>query len=251
MEQPRNVLVLGATSSVATDLCRLLAARGDRLTLVARNGEKLARIAGDLGASAVRTAALDFTHHERLAEVMRSLLTETAFDLVVVAHGELGDQRASERDLAEFERALAVNFTSVVAALLPVIDDFERRRTGHIAVISSVAGLRGRPRNYTYGAAKGALLLYLQGVRSRLYPSVTVTTILLGPVDTPMTTTHEKNWTFSSSRDAARGILRAIERRAGDAFVPGWFRYVMWLVRTLPEALFQRVRAFSAPPEVP
>lgn len=245
-----NVLVLGATSSVATDLCRLLQARGDQLTLVARNPEKLARIAADGGASVVRTAALDFTEHERLAELMRTLTREAAFDLVVVAHGELGDQRASERDFAEFERALHVNFSSVVAALLPIIEDFERRGAGHIAVIASVAGLRGRPRNYTYGAAKGALLLYLQGVRSRLWPRVAVTTILLGPVDTPMTTTHEKNWTFSSSERAARGILRAIERKAHDVFVPGWFRWIMLLVRALPEPLFQRVRALSAPPEV-
>jgi len=246
-----NVLVLGATSSVATELCKLLAARGDKLTLVARSTEKLERIGADLGASVVRTAALDFTQHQRLAELTASLSSETSFDLVVVAHGELGDQRASERDFSEFTRALDVNFTSVVAALLPLINHFEERRSGHIAVITSVAGLRGRPRNYTYGAAKGALTLYLQGVRSRLYPHVAVTTILLGPVDTPMTTTHEKNWTFSSSASVARGILRAIDRRKGDVFVPGWFRLVMALVCALPESLFQRVRAFSAPPEVP
>lgn len=246
-----NVLVLGATSSVATEVCRLLAARGDRLTLVARSADKLERLVDGWGASVVRTAALDFTNHERLTEVMRTLIAESPpFDLALIAHGELGDQRASERDFAEFERIVRINFTSAVAALLPLIDDFERRGAGHLSVITSVAGLRGRPRNYTYGAAKGALTLYLQGVRSRLYPKVAVTTLLLGPVDTPMTTTHEKNWTFSSSQSAARGILRAIDRRAGEAFVPGWFRFVLLLVRALPESLFQKVRAFSAPPEV-
>ncbi|HEX4354527.1 MAG TPA: SDR family NAD(P)-dependent oxidoreductase, partial [Polyangiales bacterium] len=105
---------------------------------------------------------------------------------------------------------------------------------------------RGRPRNYTYAAAKSALNTYLQGVRSRLYRSgVKVHTIKLGPVDSPMTVDHPKNALFTSPERAARGVVRAIDRGAAEAFVPGFWRVIMPIVRNMPEAIFQRVGALS------
>ena len=116
----------------------------------------------------------------------------------MIAQGLLGDQLASERDVAEAERIVDTNFLSVVSLLVPLGNHFEAAGAGHIAVMSSVAGDRGRPRNYTYGAAKGALNIYLQGLRTRLWSrGVGVHTLKLGPVDTPMTATHEKNALFA------------------------------------------------------
>jgi short-subunit dehydrogenase len=132
-----------------------------------------------------------------------------------------------------------------VSQLLAVTACLKQQGTGHIAAISSVAGLRGRPRNYTYGAAKAALSTYLQGVRSRHYPIVHVTNILLGPVDTPMSEEHKKNGLFLTSNDAARRIVRAIDQKKNDVFVPGFFRGIMWIVVNLPEALFQRFPSLS------
>jgi short-subunit dehydrogenase len=151
----------------------------------------------------------------------------------------------SERDYQEAYRATTTNYLSVVSQLLPLSKILQAQGRGHIAVISSVAGLRGRPRNYTYGAAKAALTTYLQGLRSRLYPFVRITTVLLGPVDTPMTTDHEKNGLFLESPDAARRIVRAIDGGKKDVVVPGIFRAILLVVRLLPEGLFQRIPAIS------
>ena len=138
-----------------------------------------------------------------------------------------------------------VNYVGVVAQLTVLGPFFEAQGRGTIAVISSVAGERGRPRNYTYGSAKAGVTIYLQGLRSRLWPAVQVTTILLGPVDTPMTTSHEKNALFVTRTRAARGILRAIEGRHSEAYVPGFWRWIMLVVRLLPEGLFQRLPFLS------
>jgi decaprenylphospho-beta-D-erythro-pentofuranosid-2-ulose 2-reductase len=112
--------------------------------------------------------------------------------------------------------------------------------------MGSVAGDRGRPRNYTYGAAKGALTLYLQGLRSRLYPvGVAVTTLKLGPVDTPMTVDHAKNPLFTTPERLAPAIVRAIDRRAGEVYLPWYWRPILAVVRNTPEPLFQRLRFLS------
>ena len=108
-------------------------------------------------------------------------------------------------------------------------------------MLTSVAGERGRPRNYTYGAAKSATSTYLQGLRSRLYATgVSVHDIRLGPVDTPMTVDHEKNRLFGEAHSVGRGIVRAIEREQPTVYLPWFWRPIMAIVRRLPEPLFQR-----------
>ena len=140
------------------------------------------------------------------------------------------------------EQIARTNYVSVMALLIPLANHFEQQGGGRLAVLSTVAADRGRPRNYTYAAAKAALNVYLQGVRSRLYArGVGVHVIKLGPVDTPMTVDHAKNALFARSPDAARDILRAIERGKSEAYVPGFWRWIMVVVRNLPEPAFQRI----------
>ena len=245
----RRVIVFGATSAIAGRVIGHWAARGDRLHLVGRDPDKLAAVAAACaGAERVTTAVADLCATERAAQLVDEALAALggAVDLVLIAHGDLGDQLRSERDFAEAERIVRVNFLSAVALLVPLANALERQRAGTLAVITSVAGERGRPRNFTYGAAKGALNVYLQGLRSRLYAAgVQVTTLKLGPVDTPMTATHAKNAVFVSAERAGRDIVRAIDRGKAEAFVPGFWRLIMWVVRNTPEALFQRLAFLS------
>ena len=139
-----------------------------------------------------------------------------------------------------------MNFTSVVSLLVPLANHMEAAHAGRLAVITSVAGDRGRPRNYTYGAAKGALNVYQQGLRTRLYAAgVSVTTLKLGPVDSPMTTTHEKHALFGKPPAVARSIVRAIDARADEAYVPSFWRAIMPVVKNTPERLFQKLPFLS------
>ena len=162
-------------------------------------------------------------------------------DRVLIAHGYLGDQIESERDARYAARIIDTNLTSVIASLLPVVAHVEAAGAGHVAVITSVAGERGRPRNYTYGAAKGGLTRYLQGVRSRLYGSgAFVHNIKLGPVPTPMSEGHPQNFLWGEKGRVADAIVRAMEGRRHVVYVPGRWRWIMALVRVLPEFVFQR-----------
>ncbi len=239
-------LIIGATSSVAADVARLWKQSNHELILVARNREKLEALASELGPCVVGTKCLDFTDPAAVAAAADELHREFAgFDVALLAHGYLGDQLLSEREFSEAEAQISTNFVSAVAWLIPLSNRMDELGRGHLAVITSVAGDRGRPRNYTYGASKGALSLYLQGLRSRLHGKVPVTTLKLGPVDTPMTVSHEKNASFVSSPEAARGIVQAIEKRKGEVYVPGYWRPIMWAVRNMPEPLFQRLAFLS------
>lgn len=248
----QRVAIFGATSAIAAAVAHVHAARGSRLFLAGRNPDKLNALVAALGEVAAGVVAgaraVDFTAPGAADAAVAAAVDALGgqLDVAVIAHGLLGDQIESERDFAEAERILAANFVSVVALLVPLGNHFESVGGGSIAVMSSVAGDRGRPRNYTYGAAKGALNIYLQGLRTRLWSrGVRVQTLKLGPVDTPMTTTHKKTLLFASDKTAAAGIVAAIDAGRAEAYVPWFWRPIMAVVRNIPERLLQRLSALS------
>jgi decaprenylphospho-beta-D-erythro-pentofuranosid-2-ulose 2-reductase len=249
-----RVCILGATSAIASEVAHLYAMRGARLFLVGRDREKLATLCESLRARApglsltseARDLALFSTDDDHAALVSRARDTLGGLDTVLIAHGFLGDQLLSERSFDEAEHIVRVNFLSVVALTIPIANILAEQRHGTLGVITSVAGDRGRPRNYTYGAAKGALHIYLQGVRSRLFSSgARITTLKLGPVDTPMTTSHEKNALFGEKSAVARDIVTALDEGRAEVYVPSYWGGIMPVVRHMPERLFQKVKALS------
>ena len=163
--------------------------------------------------------------------------------MALIAHGALPDQARCQATADAAIAALDVNFVSAVAILTPLANRFEAAGRGCLAVVTSVAGDRGRQSNYVYGAAKGGLDRFLQGLRNRLHRAgVAVVTLKAGFVDTPMTAAMPQGPLFVSARRAGRAAHRAIERRRDVAYIPWFWRPIMGVVRALPEALFKRLR---------
>jgi len=243
----RRVLVLGATSAIARAAARRLAAEGDRLFLVARNGERLETVARDLEIRGARTvgrrqADLDAleSHAEIVAEALRTL---DGLDAVLLAHGILGEAQEAHRDYRAAHRVLQTNLLSAVSLLTLVAEHFESQGSGTIVAVSSVAGDRGRQSNYVYGSSKGGLSIFLQGLRNRLHArGVRVVTIKPGFVDTPMTAHLPKGPLFATPDAIARGIVRAI-RRGGDVVYLPWIWWpIMTVIRLIPETIFKRLK---------
>jgi len=245
--EPPRVLIVGATSAIAMETARAYAAYGARLFLTGRDPGRLDGVAGDLrvrGAGAVETAVLDVTDRRRGAEVIEAAwVAFDGLDVALLAHGVLPDQARCQSTADDALAAMEVNFMSTVALLTPLANRFEAARAGCIAVISSVAGDRGRQSNYVYGSAKGGLDRFLEGLRNRLFRSgVAVVTLKPGFVDTPMTAGMRQGPLFASARRAGRAVHRAIERRQNVAYIPWFWRPIMAIVRALPEPIFKRLR---------
>ncbi|WP_338863456.1 SDR family oxidoreductase [Myxococcus stipitatus] len=243
----KKVLVLGATSAIAQATVRLLAARGASLYLVGRNAANLDAVTKDAatrGAAKVESKAVDlndFATHEALVEGAFQALG--GLDGVVLAHGVLGDQAESQATWTATEAVLRTNFMSAVSLLTPLANRFEAQKAGTLVVISSVAGDRGRQSNYVYGASKGALNVFLQGLRNRLAKSnVAVVTVKPGFVDTPMTAHLPKNKLFASPEKVARGLLRAADSRKNEVYVPGIWALIMLIIKSIPESVFKKLK---------
>jgi short-subunit dehydrogenase len=244
---PRKVLILGATSAIAQETSKLLAGDGDRLFLVARDAEHLEIVAGDLeirsGLPVGRLVA-DLNDTERHAAIVdEAAHTLDGLDTVIVAHGVLGDQQRCQASFAAAEQVLRTNFLSAVSILTLVAERFEAQGSGTIVGISSVAGDRARQSNYVYGTSKGALSLFLQGLRNRLHGrGVRVVTLKPGFVATPMTAHLDQGALFASPESVARGIRRAIRRSGGVVYLPWFWRIIMLIIRLIPEPIFKRMK---------
>ena len=243
-----GVMIVGATSAIARALAREYAAAGEDVVLAGRDAEELESLAADLRvrhgirAEAVPFDALAFDTHEAVVERVFAD-SARAPEGVVVALGYLGDQARAQHDPIEARRILDTNFTACVSLLNAVANRLEARGSGFICVLSSVAGDRGRQSNYLYGAAKGGLSVYLQGLRNRLFHrGVRVVTVKPGFVDTRMTFGKPGLFLVAPPEKVARGIRRAIRRGRSTVYVPGFWGALMLVIRSIPEPLFKRLR---------
>lgn len=243
----RKLMIVGATSAIAEASARLFAADGDSMFLVARDPLKLDAMAADLrvrGATKVDTFALDINdlsrHEELVAQAANRL---DGLDTVLIAHGTLPDQQACQRSVSLTLDELSTNCLSVISLLTLLANRFEEQGTGVLAVISSVAGDRGRQSNYVYCTAKAAVSTFLQGLRNRLQPhGVQVITIKPGFVDTPMTAGFSKGPLWASASAVAKGIHGAVDRGHDVVYLPWFWRFIMLAIRSTPEAIFKRLR---------
>jgi short-subunit dehydrogenase len=160
----------------------------------------------------------------------------------LIAHGTLSNQQLCEQSVEKTLEEFQTNCLSFISLLTILANYFEQQKRGVIAVISSVAGDRGRKSNYVYGAAKAAVTAFLSGLRSRLAASnVTVITIKPGTVDTPMTAHLRKGLLFASPQKVGAGIYAAMKQKKEVVYLPGYWRLIMFVVRSIPERFFKRV----------
>ena len=244
---PKRILVLGATSGIAEATCRLWAERGDSLFLVGRNADRVAAVAADLrtrGASYIDSAVADLDntagHAELLAHAINSL---AGLDVAYVAVGVLGDQERAEKGFAEAAQIIQTNYTAPVSLLTWLANYCAQRHSGTLAVLSSVAGERGRKSNYVYGSSKAALTTFVDGLRNRIdREGVRVMTIKPGPVRTSMTVGMKKApKSMADVNDVAATLVRAIDKGTDVVYVPGIWRVIMAVIRAIPEAMFKKL----------
>jgi short-subunit dehydrogenase len=240
-----NIAIFGAYSAIAEATARQLAKGGGSFFLVGRDRGKLDQVAADLqvrGAQDVHVFPSDLATTEGVVSSIEALFA--AFDTVdvaLLAHGTLPDQKICEGDAQQTVAALEVNALSHIGLLTMLANRLEQQRNGTIAVITSVAGDRGRKSNYVYGTAKRAVSTFLEGLRHRLAATqVHVIDIRPGFVDTPMTTEFNKGALWAAPEKVGADIAQAIEKGKPVVYTPWFWRYIMLIIRNVPAFMLHK-----------
>lgn len=243
----QKILIVGATSAIAEATARRYATRGAALYLLARDASRVQAIADDLrvrGATSVHAGVLDVADFAAHAGALEQAFTALGgIEVAIVAHGTLPDQARSEADIEYALHEFTVNGTATIALSARIAERLAAQGAGTLAVITSVAGDRGRASNYLYGSAKAAVGTYLGGLRQRLNGrGVNVLTVKPGFVDTPMTAAFKKGALWAKPEQVARGIVHAIDRRRSIVYLPWFWRAIMLVIRGIPEPVFRRIK---------
>jgi len=233
-------LVIGATSSLGVALCRQLSESGQSIILCGRNEEELQLLAADLQTrydAQVSVALCDLMQGEKAIAALAAGAAQID-DLWLLA----GDMGAADKDNLQNLATIAwINYTAPSMLLAAFAQQFEQRRSGRIAVITSVAGERGRQSNYPYGSAKAGLTVFTSGLRNRLCKSgVHVMTIKPGFMDTPMTFSMNSPLIASRSKCAAR-MIRALDKQRDVIYVPWFWALIMGIICHIPERIFKKL----------
>ncbi len=244
---PKRYLVLGATSGIAEATCRLWAQQGANLFLVGRAADKVEAVAADLrvrGAAYVDTAVLDLNDTQHHGDLLAHAITSLGgLDVAYLAMGVLGEQPRAEQDTVHAEAILHTNFTAPVSLLTTLANFMVKQGHGTLAVLSSVAGDRGRKSNYVYGASKAGLTAFTDGLRNRIdREGVAVLTIKPGPVKTSMTTGMKGSEKFADPAKVAETIAARIAKGTGGIlYVPGIWWPIMTVIKAIPDTVFKKL----------
>lgn len=240
----QRVLIIGATSAIAEATARRYAARGAAIHLLGRQAARLEAIAADLSVRGAKSSigVLDVNDGARHGEAFDAAWSALGgVDVVLIAHGTLPDQVACNASVELSLHEFATNGTSTIALCATLAPRLAAGAT--LAVISSVAGDRGRASNYLYGSAKAAVSAYLSGLGQRLRPAgINVLTVKPGFVDTPMTAAFKKGALWAKPDQIAKGIVRAVDGRRAVAYLPGFWWAIMFIIKSIPEFVFRRIK---------
>jgi len=244
----QHIVIVGASSTIAEHCARLWASRPlTRLTLIGRSSARLQRVATDLAIRApgvqLQCLSVDLLNPSAIAATSRRLAEEGQIDQVLIAHGDLPQQRECQQYLSLSEQALLVNGISPALWAEAFAGHLQQVNHGRLAVIGSVAGDRGRRSNYVYGAAKGLLERYVQGLQHRFAgTAVKVTLIKPGPTDTTMTAhLRAQGQSLASPEHVARRIVDAMQRGQLVCYAPARWRWIMAVLVALPTRIFHRL----------
>ena len=247
MNNQKRIAIIGATSSIAEHCARLWAQEeGIHLVLIGRNMPKLERVAADLKVRqpllSIELIEADFINPKAIQATVDNMFSQGPITTALIAHGTLPDQTDCQSNLELCQSTLEVNGVSPSLFAEAFAQHMSKLNAGCIAIIGSVAGDRGRRSNYVYGAAKGLVTRYAQGLQHRFAGSgVQVTLIKPGPTDTPMTAGMDGKGKFASPEDVAKIIIDGIEKKKSVIYAPGKWQIIMMVVRHLPSFIFNKM----------
>ncbi|MBV7409253.1 SDR family oxidoreductase [Maritimibacter sp. DP1N21-5] len=238
-------IILGATSSMARAFGRAVAEQGAHVLLAGRDMDDLNGAAVDLtarGAASAKAVRFDARDAATFTPIIEAALAQDGMINAAVFVGSMPEQSAIDADPGLIDGVVADSYTGPAKFLQALAPHMEARAGGTVVGVGSVAGDRGRIGNYVYGSAKAGLATYLSGLRNRLTRSGGhVVTVKPGFVDTAMTWGIEGMFLVAPPSKVAEDILKAVEKRKDVIYTPFFWRYIMLIIRSIPERLFKKL----------
>jgi len=238
----KNILIIGANSDIAKEISKLYLKQNNLLYLFTRNKIELEKY--ESGIFVNKNVKIFELHENGLNLFLENLENlENKPDIAYIANGYMGNNNKFSLD--EVKKIFEINFFIPIKYSEVIVNYFIKHDIkGKLAVFTSVAGLRGRSKNYFYGAAKSALISYLSGLRQKYFnKEISVTTIILGYVNTKMLSGENQKFNVHLISDPgaiAKKIIKYVEKKK-EIFFPLKWRVIMFIIKLIPEKIFKKL----------
>ena len=244
----KRIVIVGATSGIAKECARIWVKESPvELTLVVRDTSRAQALVSDLLVrspnSKIDAISTDFTSPAAIKGLVDAVYQSKTIDIVLIAHGTLPEQSVCESNLELCNDTLEINGVSPCLFAEAFANVMQHQGKGSIAIIGSVAGDRGRRSNYIYGAAKGLVSRYAEGMQHRFASSrLNITLIKPGPTATPMTEKMRANGMKMAPADlVAKEIVEGIAKGKTVIYTPKKWQIIMLIIRHLPSFVFNKL----------
>ena len=238
----KSLFVLGSTSLIAKELCIELAREGcKKFHLICRDPKKnlslVTKLKNDFGAS-VSEEILNLQNQNLYSQDLPQV---DDFDLYLITAGTLGNNKIAIKDIHESYKILNVNYGCILPWIISITNPERLKKNSRLWVFSSVASDRGRPSNYTYGAAKSALTTYCEGLIARTSKSkFKIRLIKAGFMLTPMSEGKAPKILCIKPKDIAKQLLKN-KQKSGVEYLPWWWLPIMKIVKLLPSNIISKL----------
>ncbi len=241
MHNPKSIVITGASSGIGEALAKSYAAQGSTLALSGRNPARLEAVADAcraLGAD-VTTTTDSVTNRKAMAAWIRSSDRRAPIDLVIANAGLSAPQRTIDDFDEKSHLLFDVNLMGVVNTVNPALEIMVSKRSGHIAIMSSLSAYRGLGGAPAYSASKAAAKAYGEGLRGwAARHGVGVSVICPGFVVSRLTAKNQFAMPMlMSAEKAARIIRRNLQRGKGRISFPPPMAFGAWLLGALPDRI--------------
>jgi short-subunit dehydrogenase len=244
----KKIVIVGATSGIAHACAKIWVSdlKEVQLTLLVRDIDRGEIVAQDLRVrnpnANVKVLSINFKDADLIRMTVDQLASNQVLDIVLIAHGVLSDQGECENSLLATNDNLQINGVSPVLFAQEFALHMSKVDYGKLAIIGSVAGDRGRKSNYVYGASKGLIDIFVQGMQHRFAGgNLKVSLIKPGPTGTAMTEHLKGSTSLANVDDVAAQIVEGLEKHKSVIYAPAKWALIMWIIRHLPDRIFNRL----------
>lgn len=243
----KNIVIFGANSKIAKECIKLWNEKSNFYLVVRKKNQldELLKKLSNKNEGFIKVIEADLNNIKLHNKIWNEIINDVEFkkiDLLFFAQGRLENQFNIQNNYELIKQNIKINVLSIISLITLATKVFERQKFGTIAVISSVAGDRGRASNYIYGSNKAFITSFLSGLRQRLSKfNVNVLTIKPGIINTPMTRDLKKGFLTASPQYAAKIIVKSIEKKKNIIYVPFFWYFIMLIIRLIPERYFKKL----------
>jgi len=243
----KNILVIGASSSIAKECCKIWALEKNNLFLVSRNKHELDKLVNDLkiiNNNHYEKFLLDVNDFKKHDELIKTAIHKLdKIDIVLIAHGILSNQNQILNNTNEIIKEINTNGVSTICLIVELVKELKKNNGGVIATITSVAGDRGKSSNFIYGSSKSMVSCFLSGLRQKLFnTNIHVIDIKPAFINSKMTDNYKKNFLWKDPSDIAPQIVKEINKKKDIIYAPKYWKLISLIINLIPEFIFKRIK---------